>query len=71
MRVDPNISKLNNVLGHFRYLDITASAGDILINELDNNISTVPLPGAVWMFGARIGGLGLLMRRRKRSVAAV
>src|SRR3974390_500624 len=36
---------LVGVLGTFRYLDVTATAGDILINELDNNtVSTVPLP---------------------------
>jgi hypothetical protein len=58
---------LLGVLGTFRYLDVTATAGDILINELDNNINAVPLPGAIWMFGAGLGGLGLLMRRRKNK----
>jgi hypothetical protein len=57
---------LVGVLGNFRFLDVTATAGDILINELDNNIN-VPLPGAIWMFGAGLGGLGLLMRRRKNK----
>jgi hypothetical protein len=57
---------LMGVLGTFRFLDVTATAGDILINELDNN-TVVPLPGAIWMFGAGLGGLGLLMRRRKNK----
>ena len=30
-------------------------------------ITPTPLPGAVWMFGAGLGGLGLLMRRRRKQ----
>ena len=30
-------------------------------------ITPTPLPGAVWMFGAGLGGLGLLMRRRREA----
>jgi hypothetical protein len=65
---DEGVHTLVGVLGStgFRFLDVTATAGDILINELDNNIN-VPLPGAIWMFGAGLGGLGLLMRRRKNE----
>jgi hypothetical protein len=56
---DEGVHTLTGVLGPtgFRFLDITATAGDILINELDNNINVVPLPGAIWMFGAGLGGL--------------
>jgi hypothetical protein len=32
-------------------------------------ITPTPLPGAVWMFGAGLGGLGLLMRRKKKAAA--
>ena len=32
-------------------------------------ITPTPLPGAVWMFGAGMGGIALLMRRRKKNVA--
>ncbi len=29
-------------------------------------ISAVPLPAAVWVFGAALGGLGYFVRRRKK-----
>jgi hypothetical protein len=32
-------------------------------------ITPTPLPGAVWMFGAGMGGLALLMRRKKKITA--
>jgi hypothetical protein len=32
-------------------------------------ITPTPLPGAVWMFGAGMGGLALLMRRKKKVAA--
>jgi hypothetical protein len=32
-------------------------------------ITPTPLPGAVWMFGAGMGGLALLMRRKKKIAA--
>ena len=31
------------------------------------HITPTPLPGAAWMFGAGLGGLGLLMRRRRKQ----
>lgn len=31
--------------------------------------SEVPLPATVWLFGAGLGGLGMLMRRRKKLTA--
>jgi len=64
---DETLQTLPGVIGHFTFLDVTADSGDILIHELDNNLSAVPLPGAIWMFGAGLGGLGLLMRRRKNK----
>jgi hypothetical protein len=64
---DQNVDTLANVLGTWRYLDATALTGDVLLNHLDNNINVVPLPGAIWMFGAGLGGLSLLLRRRRNK----
>ena len=30
----------------------------------------VPLPGTVWLFGAGLGGIAMLMRRRRRGMVA-
>ena len=34
------------------------------------NILGTPLPGTVWLFGAGLGGIAMLMRRRRRGMAA-
>jgi hypothetical protein len=33
------------------------------------NILGTPLPGTVWLFGAGLGGIAMLMRRRRRGMA--
>jgi hypothetical protein len=35
------------------------------------NMSAVPLPATVWLFGAGLGGIGLLMRRRRNKGSAL
>ena len=35
-------------------------------NVINPTVTPTPLPGAVWMFGAGLGGLGLLMRRKQK-----
>lgn len=51
----------------------------VLLGDIDNDldvddivvrVDVVPLPAAIWMFGAALGGMGLLSRRRSRAVAA-
>jgi hypothetical protein len=37
---------------------------------LSPNILGTPLPGTVWLFGAGLGGIAMLMRRRRRGMAA-
>jgi len=34
------------------------------------NFLGTPLPGTVWLFGAGLGGIAMLMRRRRRGMAA-
>jgi hypothetical protein len=36
-----------------------------------DNPPPVPIPGAVWLFGSGMAGLGWLMRRRKKAEAAM
>ena len=33
------------------------------------NLLGTPLPGTVWLFGAGLGGIAMLMRRRRRGMA--
>jgi hypothetical protein len=35
-----------------------------------STVSAVPVPGAVWLFGSGIVGLGLLAKRRRKTAAA-
>ena len=47
--IDPNIIPRTGDSGNDRMLEITAAP--------------VPVPAAVWLFGAALGGLGLVRRR--------
>jgi hypothetical protein len=62
---------------YFRYQSIigsilgTSGAGlnsNVIITPFD--VSPVPIPGAVWLFGSALAGLGLLARRRKKTALA-
>ena len=44
---------------------VVGLTSDITINPLT---PPVPLPATVWLFGAGVGGVALLMRRRKRTL---
>ena len=37
---------------------------------LSPNLLGTPLPGTVWLFGAGLGGIAMLMRRRRRGMVA-
>ena len=45
------------------------SANDLPEVLLSPNILGTPLPGTVWLFGAGLGGIAMLMRRRRRGMA--
>jgi hypothetical protein len=47
------------------YLQIQGDAGINAGYGGNLSVSQTPLPGAIWMFGAGLAGLGLLHRRRK------
>lgn len=43
----------------------TLSNGNLLTANASIKINTVPLPSAVWLFGAALAGMGLLVQRRR------
>jgi hypothetical protein len=50
------------------FVDVSAQAGSIVLRELD---ATVPLPGALWLFGTGLAGLGFVSRRRRSKKVSV
>ena len=46
------------------------AANDLPEVLISPNLLGTPLPGTVWLFGAGLGGIAMLMRRRRRGMAA-
>jgi hypothetical protein len=36
--------------------------------SVNPTVTPTPVPGAVWLFAGGIGGIGVLMRRRKKAI---
>ncbi len=49
-------------------LTVTDSEGETSSDTVNINVSTVPLPAAVWLFGAGLAGLVGMARPRRRRV---
>lgn len=58
---------LSDVVGTWKYLDVTAVAGNILINELDSNIAPAPPIGQGLPVVLAVGGLLFGARLWQRS----
>ena len=49
--------------GNFQLIYVASNG----LPEVLDFVATVPVPASVWLFGAALGGLGLLMRRRRNG----
>ncbi|HMD62645.1 MAG TPA: PEP-CTERM sorting domain-containing protein [Stellaceae bacterium] len=54
-----------DIIGVFRYLDITAAAGGILLAQLDIQFTPAPEPTSLALLGAALLGFGMLRRRHR------
>ena len=65
------VTGLNPFAGHqsVYVLDTKVNTGG-LVQDFHNNLSAVPVPGAVWLFGSALAGFtGLNLRKRNKLVA--
>ena len=51
---------------NFFYFGGATGGSNVLLHSFSADVAAVPLPGAVWLFGGGIGGLAMLMRRKKK-----
>ena len=51
---------------NFFYFGGATGGSNVLLHSFSADVAAVPIPGAVWLFGGGIGGLAMLMRRKKK-----